>query len=142
MKFPVTGPPPPPGPAVQTVANSNWRVVAVNGRATPVRGEFYVRFGTNTFGAKFGCNGMGADYVQRGNIIDAGPVIGDRETDVLAVIDHPLHDIRPQRESRSVPSGALHSPRKESMMAKLTDKRVAKLAPNPWKSIRVASDAR
>ena len=69
-------PPPPPGPAVQTVANSNWRVVAVNGRATPVRGEFYVRFGTNTFGAKFGCNGIGGEYVQRGYIIDTERTAG------------------------------------------------------------------
>lgn len=69
---------PPPGPAFMSVADTDWRVVAVNGRATPTVGEFYMRFQPATFGAKFGCNGMGADYVQRGNVIDAGPVIGTK----------------------------------------------------------------
>ena len=67
---------PPPGPGFQSVANTDWRVVAVNGRATLPVGEFFMRFAPATFSAKFGCNGMGGDYVQRGNIIDAGPVMG------------------------------------------------------------------
>ena len=68
-------PPPGPGPG-GSVAGTNWRVVAVNSRATPRMGEFYMRFEQSRFGAKFGCNGLGADYVQRGYIIDPGPVIG------------------------------------------------------------------
>ena len=71
-------PPGPPGPIFQSVANTNWRVVAVNGRATPTFGDFSMRFAATTFSSKFGCNGMGADYVQRGNIIDAGPVMGTK----------------------------------------------------------------
>ena len=66
----------PPGPMPGSVANTSWRVVAVNGRATPRMGEFFMNFEQIRFGSKFGCNGMGADYVQRGNIIDPGPVIG------------------------------------------------------------------
>lgn len=66
----------PPGPFPGSVAGTNWRVVAVNDRATPRMGEFFMRFEQVRFGAKFGCNGLGADYVQRGNIIDPGPVIG------------------------------------------------------------------
>ena len=69
---------PPPGPPAGSVANTQWRVAAVNGRATPATGDFSMRFEQNRLGAKFGCNGMGADYVQRGNIIDAGPVIGTK----------------------------------------------------------------
>ena len=59
-----------------SVANTDWRVVAVNGRATPPAGEFFMNFEQSTFGSKFGCNGMGADYIQRGNVIDPGPVTG------------------------------------------------------------------
>lgn len=66
----------PPGPVGGSVAGTSWRVVAVNGRQTPRTGEFYMNFEQARFGAKFGCNGMGADYVQRGNVIDAGPVVG------------------------------------------------------------------
>lgn len=69
-------PGPGPGPFPGSVANTDWRVVAVNGRATPPAGEFFMNFEQATFGAKFGCNGMGADYVQRGNIVDPGPVTG------------------------------------------------------------------
>lgn len=71
--------PPGPGPGPipgGSVANTNWRVAAINGRATPRMGEFYMRFQARTFGAKFGCNGIGADYIQRGNIIDPGPTVG------------------------------------------------------------------
>lgn len=67
---------PPPGPGPGSVAGTNWRVVAVNDRPTPRMGEFTMRFEQSRFGAKFGCNGLGADYVQRGTIIDPGAVIG------------------------------------------------------------------
>ena len=69
---------PPYGPGPGGVANTSWRVVAVNGRATSPTGEFFMNFAPATFTSKLGCNGMGADYVQRGNIIDAGPVIGTK----------------------------------------------------------------
>lgn len=72
-------PPPGPAPYPATVAGTSWRVVAVNGRPTPARPDlFFMNFAATSFGSKFGCNGMGADYVQRGNIIDAGPVIGTK----------------------------------------------------------------
>ena len=69
----------PPGPMPGgSVAGTNWRVVAINGRATPTIGQFFMNFEQIRFGAKFGCNGLGADYVQRGNIIDPGVVIATR----------------------------------------------------------------
>lgn len=70
--------PPPYGPPPGSVANTHWRVAAVNGRATPPAGEFFMHFEQTRFGSKFGCNGMGADYVQRRNVIDAGPVMGTK----------------------------------------------------------------
>ena len=77
--LPPPGPGPGPGPYPGSVANSSWRVVAVNSRPAPARPDlFFMNFAPATFSSKFGCNGMGADYVQRGNIVDAGPVIGTK----------------------------------------------------------------
>lgn len=67
---------PPPGPVVQSVANTNWRVVAVNGHETPETGEFYMRFGPATFSSKFGCNAIGGEYIQRGDIVDTERTAG------------------------------------------------------------------
>ena len=94
-----TLPGPGPGPYPGSVAGTSWRVVAVNGRAAPARPDvFFMEFAATRFGSKFGCNGMGADYVQRGNIIDAGPVIGTRlacpdmsyEIQASAVLEPPM----------------------------------------------------
>jgi len=42
---------------------TEWRVVAVNGRATPATGDYMMRFGARgEFGARFGCNSMGGSY--------------------------------------------------------------------------------
>ena len=61
-----------------SVAGTNWRVVAVNGRPTPPTDAFYMNFEADRFGAKFGCNGMGANYQQEGDSILPGPVIGTK----------------------------------------------------------------
>jgi len=60
------------------LAGTRWRVVAVNGRSTPAAGEYWLNFEASRFGAKLGCNGLGADYRQTGNTIYPGPVIGTR----------------------------------------------------------------
>jgi heat shock protein HslJ len=58
------------------LAGTNWRVSAINGRATPPAGQFFMNFEAARIGARFGCNGLGADYSQAGNKITTGPVIG------------------------------------------------------------------
>jgi heat shock protein HslJ len=53
-----------------SVANTNWRVTAINGRPTPTTGEYYVRFeGDERVAARFGCNSAGGRYLQRGGTI-------------------------------------------------------------------------
>lgn len=94
-------PPPGPGPGPNpgSPSNSSWRVVAVNGRPAPANpSAFFMNFAPATFSSKFGCNGMGADYVQRGAIVDAGPVIGTKmacpdmsyEIEAGRVLDPPM----------------------------------------------------
>ena len=61
--------------APAALAGTNWQVAAINGRATPA-GDYFMNFEAARFGAKFGCNGLGADYRQTGDMITAGPVIG------------------------------------------------------------------
>ena len=90
---------PEPGPFPASVAGTSWRVVAVNGRPAPPRPDlFFMNFTATSLASKFGCNGMGADYVQRGTIIDAGPVMATRmacpdmsyEIEAGAVLEPPM----------------------------------------------------
>jgi heat shock protein HslJ len=60
------------------LAGTNWRVEAVNGRATPPQGQYYLQFEANRVGAKFGCNSMGGGYSQSGNVLTFGPLAATR----------------------------------------------------------------
>ena len=81
-----------------SLAGPHWRVLSVDGRPAPANGEFYMRFEPGRVGAKFGCNGMGADYVQTANVLDLGPVVATRmacpdmsfETRAGAILDRPM----------------------------------------------------
>lgn len=56
-------------PYVQLRA-TEWQVVAVNGRATPPVGDYWMRFGArNEFGARLGCNHMGGTYQSLGGTV-------------------------------------------------------------------------
>lgn len=55
--------PTPAPPPIANVTGTKWRVVSVNGRQTPAKGDYSVRFGADSsFGARFGCNAMGGEY--------------------------------------------------------------------------------
>ena len=53
--------------AASTLAGTNWAVTAVNGRPTPVQGDYYVQFSEAVLSAKFGCNAMGGKYRMNGD---------------------------------------------------------------------------
>ena len=80
------------------LAGTNWRVAAINGRATPPAGQFFMNFEAARIGAKFGCNGLGTNYTQAGDTITAGPVMATRmacpdmsfETQGGAVLERPM----------------------------------------------------
>ena len=81
-----------------SLAGTRWRVVAVNGRPTPATGDYWLNFEASRFGAKLGCNGMGADYRQDGETIIPGPLMGTKmacpdmsfETDAGTTLSQPL----------------------------------------------------
>ena len=53
----------PAGPEPIDLAGTEWRVVAVNGRATPAGAENYsMSLKSGQLGARFGCNYMGGRY--------------------------------------------------------------------------------
>src|SRR5688500_9062683 len=53
---------PMPGAPSAELAGTSWKVVQVNGRATPAVGDYSMRFEADRVGARFGCNHMGGRY--------------------------------------------------------------------------------
>ena len=60
------------------LTGTNWRVTAVNGRATPPQGQYYMQFEPNRVSARFGCNGMGGTYSENGSQLTVGPLAATR----------------------------------------------------------------
>jgi heat shock protein HslJ len=83
------------------LAGTNWRVAAINGRATPPADPLFINFEAARLSAKFGCNGLGANYSQAGDTITAGPVMGTRmacpdmsfETQGSAILSRPMRAV-------------------------------------------------
>jgi heat shock protein HslJ len=83
------------------LAGTNWRVAAINGRVTPAAGQFFVNFDAARLNAKFGCNGLGANYTQAGDTITAGAVMATRmacpdmsfETQGSAILERPMRTV-------------------------------------------------
>ena len=60
----------PAPPPLADLAGTNWRVVTVNGRATPAQGDYAMRFDrSGGVGARFGCNSMGGKYRMTGGTL-------------------------------------------------------------------------
>ena len=86
-----------PGPPVPMLSQTNWRVVAINGRATPPR-NFYMNFMPTMISAKFGCNSVHGRFSQRDTIMAAEPLVATRmacpdmsfETESSAVLAQPM----------------------------------------------------
>jgi uncharacterized membrane protein len=83
------------------LAGTNWRVAAINGRATPPAGQFFMNFEAARISAKFGCNGLGAGYSQAGDTITAGAAMATRmacpdmsfETQGSAILERPMRTV-------------------------------------------------
>jgi heat shock protein HslJ len=58
--------------AANTLAGTNWSVVAVNGKPAPGGADYYLQFGDKSLSAKFGCNGMGGQYRLNGDHLTVG----------------------------------------------------------------------
>jgi len=73
------GPLPPPSPGGATpLADSKWRVVAINGRPTPNEPKYRMEFTGDRLSAGFGCNAIGGAYVVDRDMLSVGPVMGTK----------------------------------------------------------------
>ncbi len=108
---PATGMPGPP------LHRTRWRVVAINGRPVPPNGDYSMEFDAGRLSAKFGCNGLGAGYMQTGSTIDAGAIIGTQmacpdmswENQGAAVLDGVMqvNSIAPNRITLTSSAGSI-----------------------------------
>ena len=66
-----------PNPGQLTLSGTNWTVVSINGRPTPLR-DFYLNFQPDRVSAKFGCNSLGAGYSVAGSTLRTTAVMATR----------------------------------------------------------------
>ena len=66
-----------PGEGVFNLANTNWRVVAINGRQVPPSG-YYFNFMPDRLSGKLGCNSIGAGYRVEGSTLHAAALMMTR----------------------------------------------------------------
>ncbi len=58
--------------APATLAGTNWRVTALNGRAMPVGASYSMAFAGDTLTARFGCNTLSGRYQANGDHVSVG----------------------------------------------------------------------
>lgn len=80
------------------IADTSWSVESINGRATPARENFFVRFEDGRISARFGCNSMNGSYQLDGPTFTAGALAMTRmacpdmtfESDAARVLLQPV----------------------------------------------------
>jgi heat shock protein HslJ len=53
---------------------THWRVTAINGRSTPVAGDYRIEFRNGGIGGRFGCNQFGGRYAVAGETMTTSDV--------------------------------------------------------------------
>ena len=61
-----------------SLAQTNWRVLSINGRPVPSGPGYYLNFMPDRINAKFGCNTLGAGYSTQGEYLNAGAIMATR----------------------------------------------------------------
>jgi len=61
--------------AENTLAGTNWAVIAVNGKPAPIQGDYYVRFAAKEISARFGCNSMSGQYNLNGDHLSTAGMV-------------------------------------------------------------------
>ena len=61
-----------------TLERTRWRVVRINGRPVPKRGDYHVDFDSGRILAKFGCNAISGTYNQTGTTLDSDQMTSTR----------------------------------------------------------------
>ena len=64
-------------PGEHDLANTNWRVVSIDGRPVPMSGHYF-NFDRDRLSGKLGCNTIGGGYGVKGTTLTAGPLMVTR----------------------------------------------------------------
>lgn len=85
---------------VRTFESTQWRVTAIDGRATPPNGEYRIEFRSGQISGRFGCNGWGGHYAVSGDTLTADQIISTMmacpepaagfESQGLAIVREPM----------------------------------------------------
>ena len=59
----------------RTFEGTRWHVAAIDGRTTPLKGEYRMSFERGRVSTRFGCNSIGGDYAVAGETITATGLI-------------------------------------------------------------------
>jgi heat shock protein HslJ len=104
------------------LANTYWRITAINGRRVPVTGRYQVEFSGDRISGYAGCNSFGGNYRLSGNTLTAGPLTTTRmacgqpamthEREALQLLRGPVRVSEP-RENAMVLTGRTGSIRLE-----------------------------
>lgn len=60
------------------LADSHWQVVSVNGRTTPLKGEYRMDFTFDRVSARFGCNSFSGTYALDRDMMSTGPLMSTK----------------------------------------------------------------
>jgi heat shock protein HslJ len=63
---------------VTTLERTRWKVVRINGRPVPRRGDYHVDFDSGRIAARFGCNSISGPYTQTDVTLDLGALASTR----------------------------------------------------------------
>ena len=84
----------------RTFDGRRWQVMAIDGRATPAKGDYSISFSGGDLGARFGCNSIGGSYSVNGETLLATQVrstlmgcpepAATFEREGLAVLNQPM----------------------------------------------------
>ena len=85
---------------VRTFEGTQWKVTAIDGRATPPNGDYRIEFRSGQISGRFGCNGWGGYYAMSGDTLTADRIVstmmgcpepaGGFESQGLAVLREPM----------------------------------------------------
>ena len=86
---------------VRIFEGTQWKVTAIDGRATPPNGEYRIEFRPGQISGRFGCNGWGGHYAMSGDTLTADRIVSTMmgcsepaagfESQGLAVLREPMH---------------------------------------------------
>ena len=84
----------------RTFDGTRWHVTAIDGKATPVAGDYHIEFESDGIGGRFGCNSWGGRYIVSGQTMTVSQIMSTMmacpepamsfESQGLAVLREPM----------------------------------------------------